>query len=185
MRRKILTFFVMTLSLHPLSTRANDIEPGKENYSAPKKSIVVDGNLSDWGGVPVFKDIKFTVPKPNSGDTNLPAVVTFEQCGPCVPGAPAWTGPDDQSSAFAIAWDEGNLYIGMVVIDDFHFNPTSGWNGDSLQMAFTDAARTTVSNLYNVGLPGTNDVLGKVTDLPDGDVNERPSGGGLVLSNDV
>src|SRR5438045_1243272 len=151
MRRKILTFFVMTLSLHPLSTRANDIEPGKENYSAPKKSIVVDGKLSDWGGVPVFKDPKFSIPKGSAGAGTL---VTFEQCDACGFGG-SWTGPADASSAFAIAWDEGNLYVGVVVIDEYHFNPTSGWNGDSLQMAFTDAARTTISNLYNVTLPGT------------------------------
>ena len=186
MRTRILPLLALTLSVAPLTTRANDIEPGKENYSAPKKSIVVDGNLSDWGGVPVFKDTKFTVPKPNSTDPNAPGVVIFEQCAICVsPNPTDWTGPDDQSSAFAIAWDEGNLYVGVVVVDDYHFNPTSGWNGDSLQIAFTDAARTTISNLYNVALPGTNDVFGLVTDVPNGDVNEKVLGGGLVVSNDV
>src|SRR5438093_1483273 len=156
MRTRILPFLVMTLSLVPSAIQANDIEPGKENYSAPKKSIVVDGNLSDWGGVPVFKDTQFTVPKPNSNDNHAPGVVTFEQCDLCGFGG-SWTGPDDASSAFAIAWDTDNLYIGVVVVDDYHLNPSSGWNGDSLQIAFTDAARTTISNLYNVALPGTND----------------------------
>src|SRR5207248_1984864 len=104
MRSKIFPSLVLALALHP-TARANDIEPGKEHYSAPKKSILVDGKLSDWGGVPVFKDTKFTVPKPNSGDTNAPGVVTFEQCDACGVGG-SWTGPDDQSSAFAIAWDE-------------------------------------------------------------------------------
>ena len=29
-----------------------------------------------------------------------------------------WTGPDDWTSAFQIAWDANNLYIGIVVTDD-------------------------------------------------------------------
>ena len=181
MRPRIFPLLVMALSLHPLTTRANDIEPGKENYSAPKKSILVDGKLSDWGGVPVFKDTKFSIPK---GSGAAGTLVTFEQCDACGVGG-SWTGPDDASSAIAIAWDEDNLYVGVVVVDEYHFNPSSGWNGDALQMAFTDGARTVISNLYNVALPGTDAALGNPADVPAGDVNEMPSGGGLVVSNDV
>src|SRR5437667_6738121 len=101
MRTRILPFLVMTLSLVPSAIQANDIEPGKENYSATKKSIVVDGNLSDWGGVPVFKDTQFYIPK---GSGAAGTLVTFEQCDACGFGG-SWTGPADASSAFAIAWD--------------------------------------------------------------------------------
>src|SRR5262249_49090494 len=46
-------------------TKLNDIEPAKEAYTALRttNTIAIDGNLADWGGVPVLADPKFAVPK--------------------------------------------------------------------------------------------------------------------------
>ena len=64
-----------------LSTRAaNDIEPGKEYYSAihAPRPIVLDGDLSEWSGVPVLADPKFSIPK-GSGPAGTGNLVLFEE----------------------------------------------------------------------------------------------------------
>ena len=123
----------------PLSGRANDIEPGKEFYTviyAPKP-IVLDGDLSEWSGVPVLADPKFAVPK-YSGTNANPNYVLFEEYA-----GGTWSGPDDQTSAVQIAYDADNVYFGFVVTDDFHENTSGGaWNGDSIQLMIADATRT-------------------------------------------
>jgi len=65
MRTKILSFLLTALSLISITTRANDIEPGKEFYTVVYRPnpIVLDGNLSEWAGVPVLADPKFAIPK--------------------------------------------------------------------------------------------------------------------------
>jgi hypothetical protein len=49
----------------------NVIEPGKDSYTATaaKGGIAVDGSLSEWIGVAVLADPKFSIPK-GSGATN-------------------------------------------------------------------------------------------------------------------
>ena len=44
---------------------ANDIEPGKEFYTAKKavNPIVLDGNLAEWTGADVLADPRFAIPK--------------------------------------------------------------------------------------------------------------------------
>ena len=55
--------------------------------------------------------------------------------------------------AVAFNWDPDALYIGLKVIDDTHqLNGLSGWNGDSVQVVFADAARETVTHLYNYAI---------------------------------
>jgi len=73
----------------------NDIEPGKERYTATKatQGIAIDGSLSEWVGVPVLADPKFSVPK-GSGTTGSGKYVLFEEYN-----GGTWTGPDDQTSA--------------------------------------------------------------------------------------
>ena len=56
--------------------------------------------------------------------------------------APHHKGVADQSMSFALAFTTSSLYMGINTIDDTHQNPGSGWNGDTLQIAFTNAART-------------------------------------------
>src|SRR5688572_27784806 len=159
MRRKKLSLLsALGLCLLGTSALANDIEPGKEFYTviyAPNP-IVLDGDLSEWSGVPVLADPKFAVPK-FSGTTNpAPNYVLFEEYS-----GGTWTGPDDQTSAVQIVYDADNVYFGFVVTDDYHENAAnSAWNGDSVQLMIASADRTTEFALYNYALGGTEEALG-------------------------
>lgn len=147
----------LALCIAPLATRANDIEPGKEYYSAihTPRAVVLDGDLSEWSGVPVLADPKFSIPK-GSG-TNGTLVLFEEYAGG------TWTGPDDQTSAVQIAYDENNIYFGFVVTDDYHENAAnSAWNGDSIQLMIAGAARTSQVALYNYALGGTEEGIGDI-----------------------
>jgi len=147
---KLFFLSVLTCALQ-LTSRANDIEPGKEFYKviyAPKP-IVLDGDLSEWSGVPVLADPKFAVPK-FSGTNASPNYVLFEEYS-----GGTWTGPDDQTSAVQIAYDADNVYFGFVVTDDYHENAAkSAWNGDSIQLMIASGDRSTQVALYNYALGG-------------------------------
>jgi hypothetical protein len=158
----------LALALSPL-VMANDIEPGKEEYRASPaaNAIAVDGNLSEWTGVPVLSDPKFYSPKSSQGGAPYKlrepgdpgTLVLFEEWN-----GGTWTGPDDHTSAVQIVWDAENIYLGIVVTDDFHENAAnSPWNGDSAQMLFSDGARSNTGEyyLYNYALGGTEDALGE------------------------
>jgi hypothetical protein len=138
-----------------VSLVANDIEPSKENYTATRAGgpIVIDGNLSEWAGVPVLADPKFSIPKGSGTNGTL---VLFEICDNCsTVGTPDWTGPDDQTSAVQIVWDADNVYFGFVVTDDYHENAaSSAWNGDSVQLMIANSTRTIQEALYNYSLGG-------------------------------
>lgn len=72
----------------------------------------IDGNPSDWNGLP------YTVDQ-----------VVYQ------PGN--WFGPADQSAAFAIGWDSDNLYLAAHVVDDVHVQTQLGeqiFKGDSLEL---------------------------------------------------
>jgi hypothetical protein len=143
----------LALCVFGLRAAANDIEPGKEFYTvryAPKP-IVLDGDLSEWSGLPVLADPKFAVPK-YSGTNANPNYVLFEEYGG------TWSGPDDQTSAVQIVYDADNVYFGFVVTDDYHENMSqNAWNGDSVQLMIADATRTTQVALYNYALGGYED----------------------------
>src|SRR5216117_1017627 len=146
---------LMTLAAPPAPS--NDIEPGKETYTvtyAPRP-VVLDGNLSEWAGVPVLADPKFSVPK-GSGPTGTGTYVLFEEYN-----GGTWTGPDDQTSAVQVIYDAENVYFGFVVTDDYHENSAnSAWNGDSVQLIIAHATRTTQVALYNYALGGIEGALG-------------------------
>ncbi len=136
---------------------SNDIEPGKEIYTAnpAPKAIVVDGNLSEWTGVPVLADPRFSVPKGSGRTGNL---VLFELYDAGGPGTAVWTGPDDQTSAVQIAYDQDNVYFGFVVTDEYHENAAlSAWNGDSIQLMIASGAQDAQVALYNYALGGTEE----------------------------
>jgi len=139
------------------SALANDIEPGKDQYSvvfAPK-SIVLDGDLGEWGGVPVLADPKFAIPKGSGANGKY---VLFEEYG-----GGTWSGPDDQTSAVQIVYDAENVYFGFVVTDDYHENAAkSAWNGDSIQLMIASADRTQQVALYNYALGGVEGDLADV-----------------------
>jgi len=142
--------------------RSNDIEPGKEIYSASAapKPIVLDGSLAEWTGVPVLSDPRFSVPKGSARNGNL---VLFELYDAGGPGTAVWTGPDDHTSAVQIVYDANNVYFGFVVTDEYHENAAnSAWNGDSVQLMIANGAQDAQVALYNYALGGTEEELGEV-----------------------
>src|SRR5690242_5427938 len=179
MRPQIILALASTLCVCTLpALRANDIEPGKEFYTvvyAPKP-IVLDGDLSEWSGVPVLADPKFAVPK-FSGTNANPNYVLFEEYA-----GGTWSGPDDQTSAVQIVYDADNVYFGFVVTDDYHENISNGaWNGDSIQLMIADSARTNQIALYNYALGGYEDNSGILqTNDPSG-----TSYGGVIINHEA
>jgi hypothetical protein len=114
-------------------------------YDAQPVSIALDGDASDWADL----EFKSQIPFEQGGE-----LVLFEEYN-----GGTWSGPADQSSAVAFAWDAENLYIGVVVTDDTHQNGGAGWDGDSVQLVFANAAQDTVTHLYNYGLSDGGDVI--------------------------
>jgi hypothetical protein len=142
--------------------RSNDIEPGKEFYTAnpAPKPVVVDGNLAEWSGVPVLSDPAFSVPK-GSGRSGTPVLFELYDAGGA--GTAVWTGPDDHTSAVQIVYDNDNIYFGFVVTDEYHENAAnSAWNGDSVQLMIANAAQDQQVALYNYALGGTDEALADV-----------------------
>lgn len=135
---------------------SNDIEPGKEYYIANplKGEFVLDGELNEWGGVPVLSDPRFSIPKGSKRDGTLVLFEIYDQGGP---GTADWTGPDDQTSAVQIAYDAENIYFGFTVTDEYHQNNNSAWNGDSVQLMIASADQQQQVALYNYGLDGNED----------------------------
>ncbi len=129
------------------SLNAQDLSLSEEDmkYDAQGASITVDGDPSDWADA----EFKSQIPFEQGGE-----LVLFEEYG-----GGTWSGPEDHSSAVAFAWDADNLYIGVVVTDDTHQNGNSGWNGDSIQAVFANAAQDTVTHLYNYALGDSGDVV--------------------------
>ena len=136
---------------------SNDIEPGKEHYTANPApgAIVLDGELDDWKGVPVLSDPRFSIPKGSAREGKL---VLFEEYN-----GGTWTGPDDQTSAVQIAYDADNVYFAFVVTDDYHENAAaSAWNGDSIQLMIANANQDEQVALYNYALGGIESELGDI-----------------------
>ena len=149
--RKTQLLTVAAALLIPIGAQANDIEPGIEFYDANKATnpIVLDGDLSEWTGVNVIENPQFV---PNGGGD----LITFEPFG-----GGTWTGPDDQSMNVQATWDDDNVYLGIIVTDDYHENSAnSPWNGDSAQVHIANDARDTQVGLYNYALGGVEDALG-------------------------
>ncbi|MHC1765747.1 MAG: sugar-binding protein [Verrucomicrobiia bacterium] len=149
------TLALSLLALSLCQLKANDIQVGKEYYSAIRapNPITVDGDLSEWSGVPVLADPGIYTPKGSGTNGTL---VFFEEYN-----GGTWTGPDDQTSAVQIAYDDNNVYFGFVVTDDFHENSAnSAWNGDSVQLMIASRDRAQQVALYNYALGGVEDALG-------------------------
>ena len=138
---------IIALAVGMPSLRAQELTLSAEDmqYDAQAASITLDGDASDWADA----EFKSQVPFEKGGE-----LVLFEEYG-----GGTWSGVEDHSSAVAFAWDASNLYIGVVVTDDTHQNGGSGWNGDSIQMVFANAAQDTVTHLYNYGLSDGGDVV--------------------------
>ncbi|RTZ67001.1 MAG: hypothetical protein DSZ35_07105, partial [Verrucomicrobia bacterium] len=127
----------------------NGVEPRYERYNADRKSIEVDGDLSDWAGV-TFIEPRFEASdgrETGKGNSTI-GDVTYSTFAEYAGGT--WSGPDDHTTLIAVAWDQNGLYLGIVVTDDEHEHAANNaWNGDGVQMGLTDADRSTVTHLYN------------------------------------
>src|SRR2546430_15039295 len=118
MRKQVLSLLsALAFCLAPLTSRAiNDIEPGKEFYTvvyAPNP-IVLDGDLSEWSGVPVLADPKSAIPK-FSGTNANPNYVLFEEFD-----GGTWSGPDDQNSGGQSVYDADKVDLRVVGTGDYH-----------------------------------------------------------------
>jgi hypothetical protein len=158
--KRLLPVVVSAACLAQVAVWANDIEPGKEFYTAIKapNPIVLDGDLSEWKGASLLADPRFSIPKGSGDDGEL---VFFEEYN-----GGTWTCPDDQTSAVQVVYDDDNVYFGFIVTDDYHENSAnSAWNGDSVQLMIANDARDTQVALYNYGLGGIETELGEVVIL--------------------
>ncbi len=109
------------------------------------------------------------------GGDALGGLAVFEEFG-----GGTWSGLEDQSSSTLISWDGDNVYLNVVVTDDYHENAAnSGWNGDALQLHVANAARDTQVALYNFALGGVEGALGDVV------VQEEAAAGGGGVSADI
>lgn len=158
--------------LLPLGVHANDIEPGKEYYTAIKAvdPIVLDGDLSEWTGSTLLADPAFSFPKGSADDPDVEGdYIIFEEYN-----GGTWAGPDDQTSAVQVVYDDENVYFGFVVTDDYHENSRNdAWNGDSVQLMVANAERDQQIALYNYALGGVEGDLGEVIVQHEA----RPDGG--------
>ena len=139
----------------------NDIEPGKEFYTAIKAEnpIVLDGDLSEWPDADVVTNPKFSIPKGSGPKPNVDGELVHFQTW----RDGDWTGLNDHALETQVAYDDENVYLGIVVTDDYHENAAnSAWNGDSLQLMIADDARQTQVALYNYALGGTENDLGDI-----------------------
>ena len=175
MNTKSTRLIALVAGLLVFPARANDIEPGKETYTALRavNTIVIDGNLSEWTGANVLADPRFSVPK-GSGDNGR--LVNFETFA-----GGTWTGPDDQTSSVRVVYDDENVYFGFIVTDDYHeHSAEQSWNGDSVQLMVANGARNTQVGLYNYGLGGVEEaLLDTITDHEAG-----PGGTTAVITRD-
>jgi hypothetical protein len=144
--------------LIPLAAQANDIPPTLEFQLATPATnpIVLDGNLSEWSGQAIVNP-QFYIPK-GSGPTGT--LVTFE---PLTPGNPIWDGPNDHSASLRVLFDPNNVYVGVIVTDDYHEHADpAAWNGDSVQIMIANATRDAEVGRYNYALGGVEGALGSV-----------------------
>ena len=154
--KNLLLTVAATLTLQ-CTVSANDIEPGKEFYTAIKAPapIVLDGDLSEWRGASLLADPRFSIPKGSGDDGEL---VFFEPYN-----GGSWDGPDDQTSAVQVVYDDENVYFGFTVTDEYHENAAnSAWNGDSIQLMIANEARDQQVALYNYALGGTDEEIGDI-----------------------
>ena len=112
----------------------------------PVASTTLDGVLEDWGNTLYKAQTPFRpcdmVDTDGDGlnDAWTAPFVEFDVCLTCAGGA-AWPGVTNYSIATTFGWTPGALYCGANVFDDTHQNSGSGWNGDTVQIMFTNAAR--------------------------------------------
>ena len=92
---------------------AGPVRSNGGDYVAPRRGVVVDGFLNEWGGIP----------------TTTLTSVQF--------GAENYTGAADLTVNARLAWDDTFLYLGSDVVDDQHAQALRGYemfNGDDIEL---------------------------------------------------
>jgi hypothetical protein len=118
-------------------------------WRIPRAPIVLDADLNDWNCL----SFKAQTPFRPSNMAEAGNVVSGEAWTEfAIYNGGNWNGIDDHSIAVGFAWQPAALYCGIKVVDDTHENAGSGWDGDSVQVAFADGTRTGSLILYNYGL---------------------------------
>jgi len=109
--------------------------------------IVIDGilDINEWGNAQEIIIDKSSDTRTGAGAQEIPD----------------WNGTSDLSAKIYTKWDENNLYLGIEVTDDIHFQSANGsdiWSGDSIQFSFDPGRANGVnSSGYNeIGMALTN-----------------------------
>ncbi|MCB8928928.1 MAG: hypothetical protein H6652_25260 [Ardenticatenaceae bacterium] len=115
------TVDIAPTSTLPATAVATQILPGSGAVTANFTTTppTIDGNLSDWAG-------------------NIAASSNNR-----VYNVAGWDGSEDVTAVWQLTWDNGNLYVAVMVTDDTHVQTASGnqiFRGDSVDMQF-DTAR--------------------------------------------
>jgi len=92
-----------------------------EGFSVKKWTgapIIIDGDLSDWKGIPEIPITNCCLSKPQFAKDEEPVGY-----------------PGDLGATFQAAWDDEMLYLAVKVVDDkFVHEKKAGWDNDCLQM---------------------------------------------------
>jgi len=168
-------------------------------YHAIKRThpVTIDGDLSDWAGVPGF-----TMAEPK---------YFFVGQGM---SAAKWGGPKDLSATFRMVWDEQYLYIAVVVTDDHVTEPhgslvdgneTGSWDDDGVEIMLDedgcctsgyyigDLAHHEMHFVYSARHPFVFDNFWRpkpgapaaTFQLPDGSIEPQSLPGEEMAKNDV
>ena len=104
-------------------------------YNASHGTFLIDGDLSDWDCYTYHAQVPFA----NNGDKGGSALDPSEMMEFDAWNGGTWSDALDHSTAFAMSWDAANFYMGIKVYDDDHqLSGRNGWNGDSIELLFSD-----------------------------------------------
>lgn len=178
MKKQVLTIGVILATVVFFTVNFADAQWRSEThdvYNAPTGvEVTIDGNLDEW--VDVMDSVTGTDDEPFCG-------VAFENIGTFQEhGGGTWSGADDHTTCFMIAWNSDTLYLALEVTDDeFEHGGGNPWEGDGAQIAFEPSGERGTSLtlfLYNVALNNsaesiiTNNLNERTNGQPGLDVNE-------------
>ena len=180
MKKNVLIIAIMIATVMFVTINFADAQWRSEThdvYNAPSGlEVTIDGNLDEW--VDVKNSVTGTDDEPFCG-------VEFENIGAFqAHGGGTWSGADDHTTCFMIAWNADALYLALEVTDDdFEHGGGNPWQGDGAQIAFEPSGKRETNLqlfLYNVALNNSADSI--ITNH----LNERTNGQpGLDVAEDV
>ncbi|MBN2581915.1 MAG: metallophosphoesterase [Planctomycetes bacterium] len=143
----------------PLHHEATSLLAVVGRYDCPKRDapVTVDGKLDEWPALPI--------------DVRKPEQTLWQ--------ADSWTGPEDCSMQFAVAYDERYLYLAVRTVDDVVLTEPGidPWHQDGLSVSLSAAAEparsasrgdTTFSQAFAPGAEPDKPVLQDPAKMPEG-----------------